>query len=601
MTACTQPGCSSTIVDNYCEVCGSPAGAAPFVPAEVAASAASPAPGKPFHRESGFPAEPKTAGLMMACTQPGCSSTIVDNYCEVCGSPAGAVPFVPAAASAASPAPADEPGLTAASAPTPAPGLTALPAPTQVPAHTDEEIPTQRIPRVKMPRQHLSTHKRADPGAADPGAVDAQQVDREKVGPAVDDTGKVDGGMELAEGELDGAQDYRMRVEEAQLPDDVREAALGEVGKLEGTSDQSPESGDIRTWLDTILDLPWSTKTTDWIDIRGSREVEATLRRLIEPAVADLEEGDTGEGEPAATVEEGDTGEGEPAATDVEEADTAEVDPPAATDVEEADTAEVDPPAADVEEADTGEGEPAATDVEEADTAEVDPPAADVEEADIAEGEPAATDVERADTMPGGLEDDDTVRMPAVPAVLSGGRHQRPQLPEQQVLGPEPVQTPAKKRRFGYLALAAAALAALLIGASLFAASRDRGVTAQSVPTVTATATATVTKPTSEPSNGSTGSGRGERTIQLEDLADSARSFQTVRIEGMYRSGPDTFMQVQRWEGGQWLAFPLPTKTDQSGRFTAFVEFGQPGRYRLRVVDPDSGVTSKTFVLVITG
>ena len=203
--------------------------------------------------------------------------------------------------------------------------------------------------------------------------------------------------------------------------------------------------------------------------------------------------------------------------------------------------------------------------------------------------------------MPGGLEDDDTVRMPAVPAVLSGGRHQRPQLPEQQVLGPEPVQTPAKKRRFGYLALAAAALAALLIGASLFAASRDRGVTAQSVPTVTATATATVTKPTSEPSNGSTGSGRGERTIQLEDLADSARSFQTVRIEGMYRSGPDTFMQVQRWEGGQWLAFPLPTKTDQSGRFTAFVEFGQPGRYRLRVVDPDSGVTSKTFVLVITG
>jgi hypothetical protein len=556
MTACTQPGCSSTIVDNYCEVCGSPAGAAPFVPAEVAASAASPAPGKPFHRESGFPAEPKTAGLMMACTQPGCSSTIVDNYCEVCGSPAGAVPFVPAAASAASPAPADEPGLTAASAPTPAPGLTALPAPTQVPAHTDEEIPTQRIPRVKMPRQHLSTHKRADPGAADPGAVDAQQVDREKVGPAVDDTGKVEGGMELAEGELDGAQDYRMRVEEAQLPDDVREAALGEVGKLEGTSDQSPESGDIRTWLDTILDLPWSTKTTDWIDIRGSREVEATLRRLIEPAVADLEEGDTGEGEPAATVEEGDTGEGEPAATDVEEADTAEVDPPAAT---------------------------------------------DVEEADIAEGEPAATDVERADTMPGGLEDDDTVRMPAVPAVLSGGRHQRPQLPEQQVLGPEPVQTPAKKRRFGYLALAAAALAALLIGASLFAASRDRGVTAQSVPTVTATATATVTKPTSEPSNGSTGSGRGERTIQLEDLADSARSFQTVRIEGMYRSGPDTFMQVQRWEGGQWLAFPLPTKTDQSGRFTAFVEFGQPGRYRLRVVDPDSGVTSKTFVLVITG
>ena len=130
----------------------------------------------------------------------------------------------------------------------------------------------------------------ADPGTADRGAVDAQDVDREKVDPAADDTGK-----ELAEGEPDGAQDYRTRVEEAQLPDDVRKAALCEVGKLERTSDQSPESGDIRTWLDTILDLPWSTKITDSIDIQGSREVEATLRRLIEPAVADMEEGDAAE------------------------------------------------------------------------------------------------------------------------------------------------------------------------------------------------------------------------------------------------------------------------------------------------------------------
>ena len=62
-------------------------------------------------------------------------------------------------------------------------------------------------------------------------------------------------------------------------------------------------------------------------------------------------------------------------------------------------------------------------------------------------------------------------------------------------------------------------------------------------------------------------------------------------FEGTYRGGPDTFLQVQRWEGGKWLSFPVPTKTDQSGQFTAFVELGQPGRYRLRVLDPDSGVS----------
>ncbi len=78
---------------------------------------------------------------------------------------------------------------------------------------------------------------------------------------------------ELGEDEPEGAQDYRTRVDEAQLPDDVRKAALREVGKLERASDQSPESGYIRTWLDTILDLPWGSVTTDSTDITAAREV----------------------------------------------------------------------------------------------------------------------------------------------------------------------------------------------------------------------------------------------------------------------------------------------------------------------------------------
>ena len=78
---------------------------------------------------------------------------------------------------------------------------------------------------------------------------------------------------ELGEDEPDGADDYRTRVEAAVLPDKVREAALREVGKLERASDQSPEAGWIRTWLDTVLDLPWSNRTTDSSDIAASREI----------------------------------------------------------------------------------------------------------------------------------------------------------------------------------------------------------------------------------------------------------------------------------------------------------------------------------------
>jgi ATP-dependent Lon protease len=68
-------------------------------------------------------------------------------------------------------------------------------------------------------------------------------------------------------------QDYRARVEAAPLPEKVREAALAEVDKLERTSEQSPEVGWIRTWLDTILDLPWGEHTDDAYDIAGARGV----------------------------------------------------------------------------------------------------------------------------------------------------------------------------------------------------------------------------------------------------------------------------------------------------------------------------------------
>jgi ATP-dependent Lon protease len=68
-------------------------------------------------------------------------------------------------------------------------------------------------------------------------------------------------------------QDYRAKVEAAPLPAKVREAALAEVDKLERTSDQSPEVGWIRTWLDTILELPWGEHTDDAYDIKGARAV----------------------------------------------------------------------------------------------------------------------------------------------------------------------------------------------------------------------------------------------------------------------------------------------------------------------------------------
>ncbi|MFJ7245373.1 endopeptidase La [Kitasatospora sp. NPDC098652] len=81
---------------------------------------------------------------------------------------------------------------------------------------------------------------------------------------------------ELAELNGDPADeegDYRARVEAADLPEKVREAALKEVDKLERSSDQSPEGSWIRTWLDTVLELPWNERSEDAYDIAGARAV----------------------------------------------------------------------------------------------------------------------------------------------------------------------------------------------------------------------------------------------------------------------------------------------------------------------------------------
>lgn len=69
------------------------------------------------------------------------------------------------------------------------------------------------------------------------------------------------------------SDDYRSRIEAADLPEKVREAALREVGKLERSSEQSPEGGWIRTWLDTVLDLPWNVTTEDSTDLKSAREI----------------------------------------------------------------------------------------------------------------------------------------------------------------------------------------------------------------------------------------------------------------------------------------------------------------------------------------
>ncbi|MBK8867154.1 MAG: protein kinase [Dermatophilaceae bacterium] len=96
---CAQPGCAGTILDGYCDVCGSPGSASPQPAAAAPAAAkATAAPAPSAAQPAGKPAA-KSGGR---CTQSGCSGSILDGYCDVCGSAAGSAPAAPAPASGAS-------------------------------------------------------------------------------------------------------------------------------------------------------------------------------------------------------------------------------------------------------------------------------------------------------------------------------------------------------------------------------------------------------------------------------------------------------------------------------------------------------------------
>jgi ATP-dependent Lon protease len=78
---------------------------------------------------------------------------------------------------------------------------------------------------------------------------------------------------ELGEGEKPEAQELRRRVAEAKLPEAVLTVANREVDRLERMTPASPEYQMIRTYLDWVLDVPWSTTTEDRLDPIAARKV----------------------------------------------------------------------------------------------------------------------------------------------------------------------------------------------------------------------------------------------------------------------------------------------------------------------------------------
>src|SRR5689334_18114218 len=78
---------------------------------------------------------------------------------------------------------------------------------------------------------------------------------------------------ELGEDDASVVDEYRRKIDEASMPDEVREQAERELGRLERMGDASGEASMIRTYLDWLLAVPWSKTSDERLDPKLAREI----------------------------------------------------------------------------------------------------------------------------------------------------------------------------------------------------------------------------------------------------------------------------------------------------------------------------------------
>jgi ATP-dependent Lon protease len=78
---------------------------------------------------------------------------------------------------------------------------------------------------------------------------------------------------ELDEDDASVVEEYRTKIEEAQMPEAVNEQALKELGRLERMGEQTGESSMIRTYLDWLIAVPWGKRSDEHLDPVAARAV----------------------------------------------------------------------------------------------------------------------------------------------------------------------------------------------------------------------------------------------------------------------------------------------------------------------------------------
>src|SRR5437588_1976668 len=95
---------------------------------------------------------------------------------------------------------------------------------------------------------------------------------------------------ELGDDDASVVEEYRAKIEDAGMPEHIREQAEKELGRFERLGEQTAESSVIRTYLDWLIAVPWSKRSEERLDPEHAREVldadhaglEDVKKRIVE-------------------------------------------------------------------------------------------------------------------------------------------------------------------------------------------------------------------------------------------------------------------------------------------------------------------------------
>jgi len=117
-------------------------------------------------------------------------------------------------------------------------------------------------------------------------------------------------------------------------------------------------------------------------------------------------------------------------------------------------------------------------------------------------------------------------------------------------------------------------------------------------PTITSETPETPTESAPSSPTSSATTTKAADAITLSAGQTSVSPMQQIDLTGVYAQGEGAILQVQRFEGGAWINFPVTTSVSNQ-TFSTYVQTGRTGENKWRVVDTDKDVISNEVVVTV--